>query len=232
MHTHFERHRTGRAGWLRAAVLGADDGILSTASLMIGVAGSGSGRAAVLTAGLAGLTAGSLAMAIGEYVSVSSQSDSERADATREAAELAADPAAEHAELVRIYRDRGIPEGVAADLASALMGADPLGTHLREELGQTEHSLGKPVQAALASAASFAVGAAVPVLAGAAAPTGVRPVVIGAAALVALIILGIAGAAAGGASLRRGGLRVAVGGVFAMAVTFGVGHLFGTRAGA
>lgn len=230
MHTHFERHRAGRAGWLRAAVLGADDGILSTASLMIGVAASGAARNAILTAGLAGLTAGSLAMAIGEYVSVSSQADTEAADANREQAELAASPGAELAELAHIYRERGLPDPLAEQVAAGLMESDALGSHLRDELGQTEHSLGRPVQAALASALSFAVGATVALLAGVAAPAAARAVTVGVVAVLALIALGVAGAAAGGASLRRGGLRVAVGGVLAMLITFGVGHLFGTRA--
>ena len=227
VHTHFERHRAGRAGWLRAAVLGADDGILSTASLMIGVAASGAARAAILTAGLAGLTAGSLAMAIGEFVSVSSQSDTEQADAARERGELTESPLAEHQELVRIYRDRGLPPDLAEQVAAALMASDPIGTHLRDELGQTEHSLGRPVQASVASAASFALGAFIAVIAAAVSPPGPRVAVVGMAAVVALVILGVAGAAAGGASLWRGGLRVAVGGIIAMLITFGVGHLFG-----
>jgi VIT1/CCC1 family predicted Fe2+/Mn2+ transporter len=231
VHTHFERHRAGRAGWLRAAVLGADDGILSTASLMIGVAGSGAARDAVLTAGLAGLTAGSLAMAIGEYVSVSSQSDTEAADAAREGRELVENAEAEQLELARIYRDRGLPADLADQVATALMTSDPLGAHLRDELGQTEHSLGHPTQAALASAVSFALGAVVALVAGVFAPDNARVVTVGVAAAAALVALGVAGAAAGGASLRRGGLRVAAGGVLAMLITFGIGHLFGTATG-
>lgn len=228
VHVHFERHRTARAGWLRAAVLGADDGILSTASLMIGVAGSGASRAAVLTAGFAGLTAGSLAMAIGEYVSVSSQSDTESADAERERRELAADPGAELAELARIYRDRGLHEALANEVATALMSTNPLAAHLRDELGQSEHSLARPVQAAVASASSFAAGATVAVVAGASAPSGTRTLFIGLAAILGLLALGIAGAAAGGSSLRRGGLRVVAGGLLAMLITFGIGRLLGT----
>ena len=231
VHTHFERHRAGRAGWLRASVLGADDGILSTASLMIGVAGSGATRNAVLTAGLAGLTAGSLAMAIGEFVSVSSQTDSETADASREQRELAEHPEAERAEIARIYRERGLPAALAEQVGDALMASNPLGAHLRDELGQTEHSLGHPVQAAVASALSFAGGAAIALVAGVLAPSGARALTVGTVAVLALIALGVAGAAAGGANLRRGGLRVAAGGVVAMLVTFGVGHLFGTRTG-
>jgi vacuolar iron transporter family protein len=231
MHLHFERHRGARGGWLRAAVLGADDGILSTASLMVGVAGSGASRAVVLTAGLAGLTAGALAMAIGEFVSVSSQADSEAADTERERRELAANPDAEHAELARIYVERGLSEPLAHQVASELMRGDPLAAHLRDELGHTPHSLARPVQAAVASALSFAVGAAIAVVAGAAAPAGGRSLVIGAAAVLALLALGMAGAAVGGASLRRGGLRVVAGGVVAMLITYGVGHLFGTATG-
>ncbi len=231
VHTHFERHRTSRAGWLRAAVLGADDGILSTASLMIGVSAAGAARHAVLTAGLAGLTAGSLAMAIGEFVSVSSQSDAEEADAAREKGELAKNPEAENAELIRIYRARGLPAGLADQVAAALRANDPLGAHLRDELGQTEHSLGRPVQATVASAASFAAGSLIALVAALFAPSGARAITVGVAAVAALVVLGVAGAAFGGASLRRGGLRVAVGGVLAMVITFGVGHLFGAATG-
>ncbi len=198
---------------------------------MIGVAGSGASRSTVLTAGLAGLTAGSLAMAIGEFVSVSSQSDTEAADADRERTELDADPEAERAELARIYRNRGLTEGLANEVAAALMDADPLGAHLRDELGQTEHSIARPVQAATASALSFAAGATVAVLAAALAPAGIRTLTIGLAAVAALLALGVGGAAAGGASLRRGGLRVVVGGMIAMIITYGVGHVFGTTAG-
>lgn len=231
MNLHFERHRGGRAGWLRAAVLGADDGILSTASLMLGVAGSGAGRAAVLTAGIAGLTAGAAAMAIGEYVSVSSQSDAEGADRAREAKELAEQPGAELAELRRIYIRRGLPEGLAAEVADALHAADPLGAHLRDELGQTPASRARPAQASAVSAASFGVGAAVPVVAAALAATGARSLVVALAGLVALAVLGAVGARLGGAKVGRGMARVGVGGALAMAITYGIGQLLGTTVG-
>ena len=231
MHTHFERHRAGRAGWLRAAVLGADDGILSTASLMIGVAASGAGRTAVLTAGVAGLTAGASAMAIGEYVSVGSQADAEAADRAREARELRDDPAAERDELRRIYVERGLPEDLAGQVAASLHRRDPLAAHLRDELGHTPASAARPLQASLASAGSFAVGAVLPVGAAAVAPSSVRSLVVAVAALVALVGLGALGASLGGASLRRGMLRVGLGGLVAMIVTYGIGQLVGTTVG-
>jgi VIT1/CCC1 family predicted Fe2+/Mn2+ transporter len=231
MHVHLERHRSGRSGWLRAAVLGADDGILSTASLMIGVTASGAARNGVLTAGTAGLTAGALAMAIGEYVSVSSQADTEAADLRRETDELAADPASELAELTRIYTRRGLSPALAAQVAAELTKGDSLAAHRRDELGQTDASLARPNQAAVASAAAFATGAMVPLVAAVVAPAGARAAVIAAAALVALIALGAAGAAAGGARLGRGALRVAIGGAIAMTITYGVGHLFGAATG-
>jgi len=207
LHLHFKRHRGHRAGWLRAAVLGADDGILSTASLMIGVAASGAGRAAVLTAGLAGLTAGAAAMAIGEYVSVSSQADAEAADRAKEARELRENPGAELQELRRIYVGRGLSEQLAAQVAEALHRADPLGSHLRDELGQTPARRARPTQAATVSAVSFGLGAAVPVVAGA-------------------LAAGLGGARAG-----RGTLRVVAGGALAMAITYGIGQLLGTTVG-
>ena len=231
MHTHFERHRTGRAGWLRASVLGADDGILSTASLMIGVAASGSGRSAVLTAGLAGLAAGASAMAIGEYVSVGSQADTEAADRAREARELRDDPAAEREELRRIYVERGLPLELAAQVAESLHRQDPLAAHLRDELGHTPTSVARPLQASVASAGSFAIGAVLPVAAAAVAPSSVRSLVVALAALVALVGLGALGAILGGADLRRGILRVGLGGLIAMAITYGIGQLVGTAVG-
>lgn len=231
MHTHFERHRTGRAGWLRAAVLGADDGILSTASLMIGVAASGAGRTAVLTAGLAGLTAGASAMAIGEYVSVGSQADTEAADRAREARELRDDPAAERDELRRIYVERGLPVDLAAQVVEALHRRDPLAAHMRDELGHTPASVARPLQASVASAGSFALGALLPVVAAAVAPSSVRSLVVASAALAALVGLGALGAGLGGANLRRGMLRVGLGGVLAMAITYGIGQLVGTAVG-
>jgi VIT1/CCC1 family predicted Fe2+/Mn2+ transporter len=231
VHTHFERHRTGRAGWLRAAVLGADDGILSTASLMIGVAASGAGRTAVLTAGLAGLSAGASAMAIGEYVSVGSQADAEAADRAREARELKDDPVAERDELRRIYVERGLPEDLAREVAASLHRRDPLAAHLRDELGHTPASAARPLQASLASAGSFAVGGVLPVGAAAVAPSSVRSLVVAVAALAALVGLGALGASLGGANLRRGMLRVGLGGLVAMIVTYGIGQLVGTTVG-
>ena len=231
MNFHLERHRGGRAGWLRAAVLGADDGILSTASLMLGVAGSGAGRSAVLTAGIAGLTAGAAAMAIGEFVSVSSQSDAEAADRAREARELAENPGAERAELRRIYVGRGLPEDLAAQVVDALHAADPLGSHMRDELGQTPATRARPIQAAIVSAASFGLGATVPVVAAELAQSGVRSLAVALAGLVALASLGAAGARLGGARVLRGMVRVGLGGALAMGVTYGVGQLLGTTVG-
>jgi VIT1/CCC1 family predicted Fe2+/Mn2+ transporter len=194
---------------------------------MLGVAGSGAGRTAVLTAGVAGLSAGALSMAIGEFVSVSSQADAEAADRAREARELAAQPRAELDELTAIYRQRGLEPDLARQVAEALMRADPLAAHLRDELGHSEALLGRPVQASLASAASFAVGGVVPLLVGVLVGGTARAIVIAVAALAALIALGAAGAVAGGASLWRGALRVGLGGVVAMAITYGIGHLIG-----
>ena len=231
MHLHLERHRGQRAGWLRAAVLGADDGILSTASLMIGVAASGAARAAVLTAGLAGLVAGAAAMAIGEYVSVSSQADAEAADRAREAAELREDPARELDELRRIYVSRGLSDDLAAQVAGALHRADPLGSHLRDELGHTPAGRARPAQASGVSALSFFLGGAVPVVTAALASAGVRSAAVAAVALVALAALGALGARLGGAALARGTLRVGIGGAMAMAITYGIGQLLGTVVG-
>lgn len=212
-------------------MLGADDGILSTASLMIGVAASGAARAAVLTAGLAGLVAGAAAMAIGEYVSVSSQADAEAADRAREAAELRNDPARELTELQRIYEGRGLSEDLAAAVAAALHRADPLGSHLRDELGHTAAGRARPVQASGVSALSFALGGTVPVVAAALAAAALRSAAVAATALVALALLGAVGARLGGAPLVRGTLRVGIGGAVAMAVTYGIGQLLGTTVG-
>lgn len=213
---------------MRAGVLGADDGILSTASLMLGVAGSGAGRAAVLTAGIAGLTAGAAAMAIGEFVSVSSQSDAESADRAREVRELRDNPDAELAELRRIYIRRGLPEDLAAEVVDALHAADPLGAHLRDELGQTPATRARPLQASLVSAVSFALGALIPVLGAALTSAASRSLVVAGAGLAALALLGAAGARLGGASMLRGLARVGLGGAAAMAITYGIGHLLGT----
>lgn len=223
-----ERHRGHRAGWLRAAVLGADDGIVSTASLMLGVAAAQASRSAILIAGLAGLFAGAMAMATGEFVSVSSQRDTERADLTSERWELANRPQGELDELVSIYVKRGVEPALATAVAAQLTRHDALGAHARDELGFAEASAARPVQAAGASAASFAGGSAVPLLALLAAPAEVRAIVIVVTALIALGTLGAIGARVGGAPWRRAVVRVVVGGGLAMAVTALVGRLVGS----
>lgn len=228
MTIHFERHRSGRSGWLRAAVLGADDGLVSTAALLVGVAASGASRNAILTAGVAALSAGAMAMAIGEYVSVSAQADTENADRRREKEELATDPEGELRELTEIYHSRGLSLELATQVAVALHANDPLGAHLRDELGHTEAGAARPLQAAIASAASFAVGAVLPLLAAALAPSVVRSAVVAAVTLLALCVLGVAGAALGSAPRLRGALRVGVGGALALLLTYGIGALFGT----
>jgi len=222
-----ERHRSQRSGWLRAAVLGADDGLVSTAALLIGVAASGASRNSILTAGVAALSAGAMAMAIGEWVSVSAQADTERADRARERSELAQDPEAELRELTSLYQARGLPPELAAQVAASLHASDPLGAHLRDELGHTPSTAAKPFQAAAASAASFAVGAAIPLLTAAIGPAGSRMAVIAAITLAALCALGALGALLGGARRLRATLRVGAGGAVAMAVTYGIGFLFG-----
>ncbi len=228
MRSHFERHRSKRSGWLRAAVLGADDGLVSTAALLVGVAASGATKNAILTAGVAALSAGAMAMAIGEYVSVSAQADTEAADRSREERELANNPKAELQELISIYRERGLTPELAADVATALQERDPLAAHLRDELGFTETSKARPIQAAAASAASFAAGATIPLVTAAISPTGSRSIVIAGVTLAALCILGVLGAAMGGAPRLRGALRVGIGGALALTVTYGVGALFGS----
>ena len=227
---HFERHRSGRSGWLRAAVLGADDGLVSTAALLVGVAASGASRNAILTAGVAALSAGAMAMAIGEYVSVSAQADTETADRRREEAELAADPEWELSELTAIYERRGLPPELASEVAAVLQKADPLAAHLRDELGQTEAGAARPLQAAIASAASFAAGAIIPLVVAALTPAGGRSAIIAMVTLVALCVLGVVGAALGGAPRTRAAVRVGVGGALALAVTYGIGALFGSAA--
>jgi VIT1/CCC1 family predicted Fe2+/Mn2+ transporter len=226
--SHNERHLSHRAGWLRAAVLGADDGILSTASLVLGVAAAGSSRSAIVTAGIAGLVAGSMSMAAGEYVSVSSQRDVERADIALERRELAASPAAELAELAGIYRARGLSESLALEVAQELSTGDRLAAHVRDELGFEVDQLARPRQAALASAVSFATGAIVPLVAIALAPASVRVVVAVLVTLVALAALGIAGARLGGAPQLPSVVRVVCWGALAMGVTMGIGALVGT----
>ena len=223
-----EKHRTGRIGWLRAAVLGANDGVVSTASLILGVAAAHANHAAVLVAGVAGLVAGAMSMAAGEYVSVSSQADTEKADLNLERRELATDPDGEHAELEQIYGERGLDRDLARQVAQQLMAHDALGTHARDELGVTETLRARPYQAAFASAGSFAAGAAVPLVAAAVAPPqAIVPIVI-LTALVCLAALGGLAARTGGAPLIAGIVRVLFWGALAMALTAGVGALFGT----
>lgn len=224
---HREDHRAGRAGWLRAAVLGADDGIVSTASLLIGVASSHASRGALMIAGFAGLAAGALSMASGEYVSVSSQADVERADIALERDELAEDPAHERAELAQIYRERGLSGRLADAVAEELMLHSPLESHLRDELGIHPGNEARPMQAALVSAASFTAGSVAPILVAALAPNGVRVPLIAAVALVLLALSGALAGAAGGASKRRAANRVLIGGALAMGVTAIIGRVVG-----
>jgi VIT1/CCC1 family predicted Fe2+/Mn2+ transporter len=224
---HGEFHRSDRIGWLRASVLGANDGLISTSSLVVGVAAAGPSRDAVLLAAVAGLVAGALSMAAGEYVSVSSQADTEHADLTRERRELASAPDAERAELADIYVARGLERALAAQVAAQLMAHDALGTHARDELGIHELTRARPIQAAVASAASFAVGAAPPALLAALLPMGTLSFVVVAVTLALLVGLGAAAAHLGGAAIARGALRVAFWGAVAMACTAVVGRLFG-----
>jgi VIT1/CCC1 family predicted Fe2+/Mn2+ transporter len=224
---HVERHNVGRIGWLRAAVLGANDGIVSTASLVVGVAAAAADKPAILLAGLAGLVAGALSMAAGEYVSVSSQSDTEKADIARETAELAAQPEHEREELTRIYVDRGLDRTLAEQGADALSAHDALAAHARDELAISELTAARPLQAAIASAATFSVGAGLPLLAVVLSPAASIVWTVSAAALVFLALLGVLGARAGGARVGRSVVRVVFWGALAMAVTAGVGLLFG-----
>src|SRR5262245_3854387 len=224
-----EKHRSDRIGWLRAAVLGANDGIVSVASLIVGIAAANAGRREVLLAGLAGLVAGAFSMAAGEYVSVSSQADTEQADLELERRELAARPGAEEDELTAIYVRRGLDSELARTVARQLMAKDALATHARDELGLTSELAARPLQAALASAATFAIGAGVPVLTIVLAPLGALVVVVSAVSLVCLAALGAIAARAGGAPARVGAARVAFWGALAMAMTAGVGKLFGTQ---
>ena len=222
---HQESHSAGRAGWLRAAVLGANDGLVSVASLMVGIAASGASTSTVVTGGLAGLSAGAMSMAAGEYVSVSSQVDVETADRAKEQRELAENPAAELAELTAIYRARGVPPDLARQVAVALHEADPLQAHLRDELGQSEHTAAKPLQAALASATSFLVGGLVPFLGLLAGTTTARMGLIVAVTLLGLAAAGVLAARAAGTGVLRPTLRVVLGGGLAVAVTAAVGQL-------
>ncbi|MEP6573828.1 MAG: VIT family protein [Gemmatimonadota bacterium] len=225
-----EQHRTAHIGWLRAAVLGANDGLISTSSLVVGVASAQVAQGALLVTALAGLVGGALSMAAGEYVSVSSQADTERADLARERGELAAQPDAEHAELASIYEHRGLSPTLAAEVATQLMAHDALGAHARDELGLSDLSLARPLQAALASAASFVAGAALPLLVVLLTPkaTVVLATIIG--SLVLLAGLGALAARLGGAPLLRGTLRVTFWGAVAMGFTALLGHFFGVAA--
>ena len=232
--THAERHRTDRIGWLRAAVLGANDGIVSTASLVLGVAAAGASQHNILVTGVAGLVAGAMSMAAGEYVSVHSQADTEQADLSREQLELRTSPASEQRELATIYVARGLEPDLAQQVAAQLMAHDALGAHARDELGISSATRARPVQAALASAASFAVGAALPL-----AVTALAPLLMPAQSLIApvsvtslafLAVLGFVSARAGGASVLMGAGRVTFWGALAMAITAGVGALFGAVA--
>jgi VIT1/CCC1 family predicted Fe2+/Mn2+ transporter len=224
---HLERHRTTRTGWLRAVVLGANDGLVSVSSLVVGMAASGTGRAPVLLAGVAGLVAGALSMAAGEYVSVQSQADTERADLLREGRELSTDPGGELQELTAIYRARGLDDALARQVAVQLTAADALATHAREELGITETLRARPLQAAFASAAAFGLGAVLPVVVVMAAPRAAVGATVAAATLVALVLLGAAAARTGGASMVRGAVRVGFWGALAMALTALAGMWFG-----
>jgi len=224
---HREWHRTDRVGWLRAAVLGANDGIVSTASLVLGVAAAHAGHNSVMVAGVAGLVAGAMSMAAGEYVSVHSQADTERADIERERRERKADDAGERKELAAIYVARGLDAALAKQVADQLMAHDALGAHTRDELGISEALGARPIQAALASAASFAAGAAMPLLVTALAPEASLIALVSGTSLVFLALLGGLAARAGGASVTAGALRVTFWGALAMGLTAGVGALFG-----
>ena len=226
---HVERHYTSRIGWLRAAVLGANDGIVSTAALVVGVAAANGDRSAILVAGLAGLVAGAMSMAAGEYVSVSSQADTERADLARERGELAANPEMEQRELQQIYVERGLTPTLALEVAQQLMARDALGAHARDELGITEAQTARPIQAALASAATFSVGAALPLVITVLSPTARAIEFVTVGSLLCLALLGAVAAHAGGASRVRGAVRVTFWSALALAVTALVGRVFGTN---
>jgi len=226
-----EKHRSGRANWLRAAVLGSDDAIVSTASLMIGVTAASASKEAILVAGIAGLVAGAMSMAVGEYVSVSSQRDAEQADIELENKELTTEPQAELEELAMIYMKRGLEKALAMKVAEQLSAQDRLGAHMRDELGIDQTSLARPMQAAWISAASFALFGAVPIAALLAAPTTLRIPVIAACSLMSLAALGAFGGHLGGAPLGRATLRVTLGGTLAMIVTALIGRILGVSVG-
>lgn len=228
---HSETHFVTRIGWLRAAVLGANDGLLSTSSLMVGVAAAAAGSSQIILTGIAGVVAGAMSMAAGEYISVSSQADSEKADIERERRELNADPEHEQRELTAIYVGRGLPEDLAREVAQALSAHDALEAHTRDELGITDTSTANPLQAAVASAASFLVGGLPPLATALVVPSASVLLVIAIVAVLSLGILGAAGARAGGAPIVPGIVRVVLLGAFAMAVTAMVGHLFHTSIG-
>tara|TARA_R110002049_G_scaffold210401_7_gene381278 strand:- start:1957 stop:2646 length:690 start_codon:yes stop_codon:yes gene_type:complete len=228
--THHEPHKVNRIGWLRAAVLGANDGIVSTASLIIGVAAASSSQESVLLAGVAGLVAGAMSMAAGEYVSVSSQTDTEKADLALEARSLEQNYEMEKQELAEIYEDRGIEPALATEVAAQLMAYDALGAHARDEIGISETVTARPVQAAMSSAASFTVGAMLPLLVAWFMPRSVLILAVAIASLVFLATLGGLAAHVGGARISVGAIRVTFWGALAMALTAGVGHLFGVVA--
>lgn len=223
---HSETHRVDRIGWLRAAVLGANDGLVSTASLVVGVAAAATGHGGILIAGVAGLAAGAMSMAAGEYVSVSSQSDTEKADLAREAVELAGDHEAETRELAGIYVGRGVAPDLATEVARQMMAHDALGAHARDELGISGITTARPIQAALTSAITFSAGAALPMVVAAVAPLDTLAIWVAVSALLGLAVLGALGARAGGAPIGRSVLRVVFWGALAMAITAGVGRLF------
>ena len=230
LRTHSERHAAERIGWLRAAVLGANDGIVSTSSLIVGVAAANPDRASILIAGAASLVAGAMSMAAGEYVSVSSQSDTEAADLDREQSELATKPDFEREELVGIYQARGVERSTAEAVADQMMAHDALATHARDELGLSETMAARPLQAAITSAATFTAGSAAPLAVAATAPLSALVEFVVAASLACLVALGVLGAHAGGANLSKSVGRIVFWGAFAMAVTFGVGRLIGGTA--
>lgn len=227
---HPERHLVHRIGWLRAAVLGANDGIVSTASLVVGVAAAAQGKSEVLLAGVAGLVAGAFSMAAGEYVSVSSQADTENADLARERAELKTQPEFERQELAALYVARGVEPATARKVADQLMAKDALGAHARDELGISEITTARPVQAAITSALTFSAGAALPLIVALASPKSLIVPVVSATAILVLALLGAMGARAGGASLLKAVVRVTFWGALALAATAGVGALFGVAA--
>ena len=227
MRFHAERHFSGRIGWLRAAVLGANDGIVSTSSLIMGVAAADASRGGVLIAGVAGLVAGAMSMAAGEYVSVSSQADTEKADLSRERLELETNPEFEHRELARIYVERGLDSSLANQVAQQLMEHDSLGAHARDELGLSEVHTARPIQAAFASAGTFSIGAALPLLAVSLAPSSFIISVVGGSSLAFLAMLGCLAAYAGGAKIITSVARVTIWGALAMALTTAIGRMFG-----